>query len=224
VDLPGRAGAAEDLSRIGLQDWVRTVLSALEPDRRWVLVGHSLGGVTVTAVATRVPERLARVVYVSCLIPADGDSALDAIAADFGGGRGDLLAADGGFHPMPAELYVPRFCNDLDAAATQDDLARLVPEPGPALSEPVWVRRIPPTLPRTYVRLHHDAAVTPDLQTKMIGRLGDPEVVGLDAGHMAMLSRPTELAALLNSLNPTAADDVPAADRKAARSGPDNTS
>jgi hypothetical protein len=58
----------------------------------------------------------------------------------------------------------------------------------------------------------------------MIGRLGDPEVVGLDAGHMAMLSRPTELAALLNSLNPTAADDVPAADRKAARSGPDNTS
>jgi len=42
-----------------------------------VLVGHSYGGMPITVVAERAPERLRRLVYLDAFAPADGQSALD---------------------------------------------------------------------------------------------------------------------------------------------------
>jgi len=42
-----------------------------------VLVGHSYGGMVITAVADRVPERLAHLVYVDAFVPHDGECLLD---------------------------------------------------------------------------------------------------------------------------------------------------
>ena len=39
-----------------------------------VLVGHSYGGTVITAVADRVPERVAALVYLDAFVPDDGDS------------------------------------------------------------------------------------------------------------------------------------------------------
>lgn len=45
-----------------------------------LLVGHSYGGVVITGVAERVPERISNMIYVDALVPNDGDS----VAALFG--------------------------------------------------------------------------------------------------------------------------------------------
>lgn len=37
-----------------------------------ILVGHSFGGVVISGVAERAPERLAQVVYLDASVPADG--------------------------------------------------------------------------------------------------------------------------------------------------------
>jgi pimeloyl-ACP methyl ester carboxylesterase len=42
------------------------------------LVGWSYGGMIITGVAEQVPERLAQLVYLDALVPADGESAYDA--------------------------------------------------------------------------------------------------------------------------------------------------
>ena len=42
-----------------------------------VLVGHSLGGMVVTGVADRLPDRVAHLVYLDALLPEDGQSVLD---------------------------------------------------------------------------------------------------------------------------------------------------
>ena len=39
-----------------------------------VLVGHSYGGMVITGVADRVPDRIRHLVYVDALLPADGES------------------------------------------------------------------------------------------------------------------------------------------------------
>lgn len=49
------------------------------------LVGHSYGGMVVTAVADRVPERIAHLVYLDAMLPLDGQSCFDM-------GGGDELA------------------------------------------------------------------------------------------------------------------------------------
>lgn len=66
---------------VGLETHVRDVVNVLEFEdlREVVLVGYSFGGVVVTAVADRVPERVARIVYLDAWIPGDGQAVADLI-------------------------------------------------------------------------------------------------------------------------------------------------
>ena len=59
VDLPGRGTRPADLASVTLDDSVAAVLDDAERAgfERFVLVGHSLGGVTITETAVRHPER-----------------------------------------------------------------------------------------------------------------------------------------------------------------------
>ncbi len=42
-----------------------------------ILVGHSYGGMVITGVADRVPERIARLIYLDTIVPSNGQSVLD---------------------------------------------------------------------------------------------------------------------------------------------------
>ncbi|MFJ6393402.1 alpha/beta fold hydrolase [Streptomyces sp. NPDC091972] len=44
-----------------------------------VLVGHSYAGMVISGVASKVPDRIAHLVYVDAMVPTDGESALDVI-------------------------------------------------------------------------------------------------------------------------------------------------
>jgi pimeloyl-ACP methyl ester carboxylesterase len=48
-----------------------------------ILVGHSYGGMVVTGVADRMPERIKHLIYLDAFLPADGQSLYD-----LGGGQG----------------------------------------------------------------------------------------------------------------------------------------
>lgn len=47
-----------------------------------VLVGHSYGGMVITGVADRVPNRIARLVYLDALVPQDGEAVVDLVAPE----------------------------------------------------------------------------------------------------------------------------------------------
>src|SRR5215469_1301218 len=73
--LPGRGDVSEDRSWISHDDNVAAVVAALDADAgEVVLVGHSLGGVVVSQVADRRPERIARLVYCAAFVLEDGES------------------------------------------------------------------------------------------------------------------------------------------------------
>jgi pimeloyl-ACP methyl ester carboxylesterase len=66
--------APEFHAEVGLQTHVDDILQLVR-DRRSsavTLLGHSYGGSLITAVADQVPERIAALVYLDALIPADG--------------------------------------------------------------------------------------------------------------------------------------------------------
>jgi pimeloyl-ACP methyl ester carboxylesterase len=64
---------------IGLDTHIQDIVNVLEYEdlRDVVLVGHSYGGMVLTAVADRVADRLARLVYLDALLPLDGESTFD---------------------------------------------------------------------------------------------------------------------------------------------------
>ncbi|MEU9831802.1 alpha/beta fold hydrolase [Streptosporangium sp. NPDC048047] len=59
---------------------VTAVLEAEEIDDA-VLVGHSYGGMVVTGVADRVPDRVDSLVYLDAVVPGDGESCWDLVPA-----------------------------------------------------------------------------------------------------------------------------------------------
>jgi pimeloyl-ACP methyl ester carboxylesterase len=64
---------------VDLATHVEDVVNLLryEDLRDVILVGHSYGGMVITGVAERVPERLARLVFLDAFVPQDGQSLAD---------------------------------------------------------------------------------------------------------------------------------------------------
>jgi pimeloyl-ACP methyl ester carboxylesterase len=69
--------------KVDLDLHVQDVVALLEMEdlRGVVLVGHSYGGMVVTGVAERAPERIRRIVYLDAFVPANGKCLLDYVEA-----------------------------------------------------------------------------------------------------------------------------------------------
>jgi pimeloyl-ACP methyl ester carboxylesterase len=73
---------------VHIDDVVNTIL--WEDLRDVVLVGHSYGGMVITGVADRIPERIARLIYLDAFLPESGESVADIRPA----GLANLLTAN----------------------------------------------------------------------------------------------------------------------------------
>jgi pimeloyl-ACP methyl ester carboxylesterase len=220
VDLPpksirggvGRNDPTPELRRLTLGDSVDSVLRDADAAGldRFVLVGHSLGGLTIAELARRASERVQHLVFVSCMIPPEGGSSIEALPEALQGVAREALKVDrnGGLDPVPGldegtVRYM--FCNDMDETQVQFVLDHIGLEaPGP-LSEAVTREGIPSALPKTFVKLLRDQSLPPEHQDVLIEHLrespgGNVEVVTIDAGHDVMISNPKALGSLLNRI------------------------
>jgi pimeloyl-ACP methyl ester carboxylesterase len=221
VDLPPKSirGVPADgplpaeLAHIGLDDFASSVIADVDAAGidRFVLVGHSMGGLTVSEVARRIPSRVERLVYVSCIVPPEGGSVIDTLPEEFRDVVRDSAArAKSGDHAAgPAtgldELTIRRmFCNDMDERQTQLVLDHCGAEAPRAFDDTVTRVGIPKDLPIDYVRLLRDQALVPDDQDAQVEHLraspgGEVRVVELDTGHDVMISAPHLLAPVLTA-------------------------
>ncbi len=194
---PLRNTRPPELGALRLEDWSTHVLE--EADRaewgRFVLVGHSMGGLTIADAARRAPERVAHMVYVSASVPPEGGTVMDMLPADV---SQDVASG------LEDDLMRTMFCNDLDEAQARYVLGNIGIEAEQIVTEPVTRAGIPKSLPTTYVRLARDQALPPNVQDACIDRLRGSvsalEIVTMDAGHDAMVGHPRELAGILDAI------------------------
>lgn len=71
-------------STIGLSTHVQDVINTIlfEDLKDIILVGHSYGGMVITAVADSIPDRIKKIVYLDAFFPEDGESVADFIFKD----------------------------------------------------------------------------------------------------------------------------------------------
>ena len=201
--LPGRGAVADDRSWIGPEDNVAAVLLALDTagDEPVVLVGHSLGGVTVSQVADRRPDRIDRLVYCAAFVLDDGESAADVMPEQMRTAITELAAtrADRAI-PMPWELWRANFIQTADEQLARASFGRLVPDPYRPAFEPIRLRRpVHRELPASFVAMSDDQTMpTGFWHPGMTGRLPGAHVVEIDGDHEVMLSAPIRLADALH--------------------------
>jgi pimeloyl-ACP methyl ester carboxylesterase len=220
IDLPpksvrGVRGAPipEEILRLGIADFATSALADVDAAGfdRFVLVGHSMGGLTIGELARRVPERVAHLVFVSCIVPPEGATMIEALPEELRemtraaveiARAGEIAALGLG---TDEGLSRHMFCNDMDEEQTRFVLDRCSAEAPSLFTETVTRRGIPPELPKTYVRLLRDQSLSPAVQDQQVASLrhspgGRVQVVEIDSGHDVMVSRPDALAAVLNGI------------------------
>ena len=195
VDLPGRGRRPVDLRGVTLDDCVTAVLEDADAAGfdRFVLVGHSLGGITLTETGFRHPDRIAHLVYVGALIPGPEQSGGQLMTG------ADVEGEDGVLPILPEEIARVLFGNDLDDDQWAHHWEGLVPDALGIMNG--RVTGYPKGIPITYVSMLQDQPVPPSLVEQMLPNLGgDVDVRTIDAGHTVMVSQPHALAAILNEV------------------------
>jgi pimeloyl-ACP methyl ester carboxylesterase len=197
VDLPGRGSNPADLATVTIDDCVAAVIATADivGYERVALIGHSLGGITITETAMRHPDRIHAVVYLAALVPPVGSNAATLMV---GGDMPDPVMTK-----MPEEVSRPMFGNDLDDEGWASVAARLVDDANGIMNARITGH--PLHVHRTYIDCTDDVPVPPALVQAMIPALG-PDLVRrtIEAGHMVMNSRPDALAAVLAEVVRTA--------------------
>ncbi len=205
VDLPGRGRRAEvDVRGVTLDDCARAILDDVEAagagegHDRIVLVAHSFAGVSVPRVMEPLASRLDHVVFLSAVVPPDGSRVIDQIDPSV---RDAVRACIvDGVYRQDRAAATAMLCNDMTTEQTEWTADQIMDDSAALLEEEVDLSGLAVEVPRTYIRLAADHCYTPDLQERSVGLVGG-DVHELVSGHMAMVSIPEHLAALLNSLS-----------------------
>lgn len=150
-----------------------------------VLVGHSYGGMVITGVANRVPDRIRKLIFLDAFVPNDGESVKSMQGAAFEG----MLRMEKDGYLVPPWVKA-------DQKPPMD-----VPHPVKTLTEPVaFDSPAAQKLPATYIltvdpgkKAEEDGFYQSSLRAKERGY----EVLEMSADHNPQWSKVEELARLL---------------------------
>jgi pimeloyl-ACP methyl ester carboxylesterase len=119
------------------------------------LVGWSYGGMIITGVAQRVPERLAQLVYLDADVPADGDTAYDAEFCSEDVRALDRAAAEAAGTPgfIPVDPYLDWLRSIISDPVDRAWLcARLRPQPLATYTQPIrFTNPAAAAVPRAFI-------------------------------------------------------------------------
>jgi pimeloyl-ACP methyl ester carboxylesterase len=172
---------------VDLETHIQDVLAVIEYEdlSDFILVGHSYGGMVVTGVADRLPEKVRHLVYLDAFVPADGQSLDNLTGRVHEGVEGWLLPPN---PPSP------------DTAA--EDLAWILPRrrhmPARCFSQKLRLVHPRPRFPRSYI--HCTKKVGPDVFQQFADRLREDagwRFLEMDASHSPNVTEPEALAKVL---------------------------
>ncbi|MFL9921619.1 alpha/beta hydrolase [Paraburkholderia fungorum] len=158
------------------------------------LVGWSYGGMVITGVTSRIPDKIKSLIYLDAFVPEDGKALVDYIPAAERA-RWDALMNEGkSLPPIPLEVF-----GVADPSLVEFVIPRLTLQPWRTFYEPVQARPLPDNIPTAYVYCSGYQA----LFTKFYEKFkGDPRVrtAVIDTGHLCMLSEPLKTVEILADL------------------------
>lgn len=205
VELPGHGADQTAPSTITLDLYATAVENVLSQiPGKVILVGHSLGGMIISAVAEKMPSRIEKLVYLAAYLPASGQSLFSLAQMDPNSELGQmgvlLFGAD--TVGVATNHIVSAFIQDGTAQVQNLVLQHYRPEPGAPLESPVTLTAANfGAVEKYYIQTLMDHVVSPYLQNKMIAAAPRvSEVYSINTSHSAFLAKPDSVAILLTQI------------------------
>ncbi len=166
-----------------------------------VLVGHSYGGMPVSAAALRIKDRIRAVVYVDSGPVPEGTAQVDMAGdEDRAGISGDAVAPRA-WDPQADPVLLA----GLDDAALTLLRTRSTPHPRASVEQPLGPRATSADLPTVLIACTFDLDQIREMMAAghpFFAGLSEARIVALPTGHWPMLSEPAALAAALMQATP----------------------
>ena len=172
-------------------------LAEFEDLRDIILVGHSYGGMPVSAAALHLRDRIKAVVYVESGPLPEGSTQLSVSGGDDAAITGDALA------PRPWDPAAdPVLLAGLDEAALELLRTRSTPHPLASVKQPLGRHASSADLPTTLIACTFPMEEIGAMMAAghpFFAELAEARIVALPTGHWPMLSEPKALADALSS-------------------------
>jgi pimeloyl-ACP methyl ester carboxylesterase len=200
-DLPAHGRDRTPVQGLARQHYVERVIQAIDAQRQpVVLVGHSLGGLTISSVAEQRPDKIKVLVYLTAVLLRNGESLPEVAARN----EPSLVASnlslspDGTMSSVNLDQVKEIFyadCSDLDIERAKELLG---PEPlGPRAERVRITDQRFGRVPRVYIECLQDNAIRPSFQKNMYTATPCKTVYSINTSHSPFLSAPAELAGIL---------------------------
>jgi len=201
-DLPGLGQDTTPLEGLTLAGWAEHVADIIRGcDEPVVLVGHSRGGVVISEVAERIPDRISRLVYLAAFLVPTGKTLTDMLFLDAArdvARDAMVMQPDGISSVIPTERVAELFYNTSPPELQVRAAERLRPEPMMSFMTPLNLTDSGfGSVSRAYVECLQDRAIPIGLQREMQRALPCAPVITLDSDHSPFYSQPAQLAAAL---------------------------
>jgi pimeloyl-ACP methyl ester carboxylesterase len=200
VDLPGRRSKPGDLRTLTIADFVDSVVADIEEAglADVVIVGHSMAGVTVPGVVSKLgASRVREMVLAAACVPHEGAAMVDVILWPAA-----LVARRNAWKGAPNKVPsgLPRFVffNGVPRARRRFMAGRLYPDASRIPVEKVSRGGMLTEVPRTWILTTRDRTHSVKEQRASIEAIGGVQtLIPIDTCHDLMISEPTRLAAIL---------------------------
>ncbi len=204
IDLPGSGQDTTPINEVTLDSCAQKVCEVLDTQMEPViLVGHSLGGITISQAAERRPDKVKILVYLTAFLLKNGQSrfSLSGLDTESLTSPNVVVSENKSYSIFKQEalkevLYAD--CQDDDIARAKSHLRpqALAPCGTPLrLTEENFGR-----IPRVYIECLYDKAISLNMQKRMYTAMPCQRVLTLKTGHSPFLSEPEALTAQLVSI------------------------
>ena len=211
-DLPGLGDDQTPPANVTLADNVDKLARILDKmEEQVILVGHSLGGVTISQLAEARLRKIKALVYVCALLPTSGKSGRDmtSLEPDTLFRLSRQVSPDGKTYTFARDKLPSLFYADVSPEDRYKAMQRLRPQPLAISTTPLTLTEERfGSVPRWYIECIHDNAIRIALQRTM-AKETPCKVLRLECGHSPFFSNPEELVEYLEMIA-AARSDAPA--------------
>jgi pimeloyl-ACP methyl ester carboxylesterase len=201
VELPGHGSDNTATYTLNIDVYRDKVIEAFSKvEGKVILVGHSMGGMVISAVAEKVPSRISKLVYIGAFLPANGQALTDLAYADPDSKLGPLLipSADKLTLDVKADSLSYLFINDGSEGVKQQVVNKYRAEPAiPFTSKVTLTNENFGAVSKVYIKTLQDVVISPGLQDRMIAAAGIKTVLTVNTSHSPFLSQPKAVSELL---------------------------
>lgn len=190
-----------DSKETGLDTAIASILSYIEDNDLTdvILLGHSYGGMIITGVADRRPERIRRLIYWNAFVPNDGECLNDMVPPHYVAlFDGISAASDDNSVMLPFPIWREAFINDGPLELAQSAFEKLNPHPYATFTDPIKLSKNPEQMEiaKSYINCTEDAALPQSLgwHPRLSEKLGLYRLVQVSGSHELCFSDPAALA------------------------------